>query len=181
MYINAVILSEMSYCLPVWCLTSNETLKPVKLLYNCANKICVNVTYRSHHCTALEKASALKFDTHLKLTSMKLYYQIQHTLFPSLISSLLPRLSNTRQTQITCAITNRENPLPRYKNIQDIINWNNIPLNLRRSSSLLSFKQQYTDLGKYKIIGLPQDKARKSKLPLRCLVVLFYLSLILFF
>ena len=96
MYINAVILSKMSYCLPVWCLTSNETLKPVKLLYNRAYKMCVNVTYHSHHCTALEKATALNLCNYLKLTSMKLYNQIQHNLTPSLISSLLPRLSNTQ-------------------------------------------------------------------------------------
>ena len=126
----------MSYCLPVWCLISIETWKPVKLLYNRAYKICVNFTYRSYHCTAFEKVSALNLDNYHKWTSLKLYYHNQHNLSPSLIS-LIPRLLNTRKTQITCAITNRENPLPRYKNnygywsffYSGTVNWNDIPLN----------------------------------------------------
>ena len=103
------------------------------------------------HLENLFVSAFLNFDNYLKVTSVKLYYQIQHNLIPSLISSLLPRLSNT---QITRVITNRENPLPRYKNnygyrsffYSGTENWNEIPLNLHSSSSLVSFKWLYNNL-----------------------------------
>ena len=174
MYTHAVILS-MSYCLPVCCLTSNETLKPVKLRYIYTDPVVTIVKYRSHPCTALEKAGA----NYLKLTSMKLYYLISG---PSSQGA-----KHARQTQITRAITNLENPLPRYENnfgygsffCSGTVNWNGIPLHFH-SSSLVSFKRLYKNFsavtvwGKDQTIGLPQDKARKSQVPF-CLLVVFFL------
>ena len=151
LYLNAVVLSKMSYCLPIWGLTAAETLKPIKQLYNRAHKICTNLPFRTHQCIALDKASALSFEKYLKFTSVKLYFLIQNYHTPALISALLPRHSADRR--ITRSVVNLENPVPKFKNNygqQSFFyigakNWNEIPTDLRRRNTLsvASFKNHY--------------------------------------
>ena len=151
LYLNAVVLSKMSYCLPIWGLTAAETLKPIKQLYNRAHKICTNLPFRTHQCIALDKASALSFEKYLKFTSVKLYFLIQNYHTPALISALLPRHSADRR--ITRSVVNLENPVPKFKNNygqQSFFyigakNWNEIPTDLRRPNTLsvASFKNHY--------------------------------------
>ena len=72
-YLNAIILSTLSYCLPLWSLTSQTTLNPVIQLYNRAYKIHANLHLRSHHCNALQESNALHFENYCKLLAIKLF------------------------------------------------------------------------------------------------------------
>ncbi len=104
MYLNAVIIAMISYCLPIWCLTSKNILEPVEGLYQ-AFKIYGNSPYRSHRCQALEKV-VLSFEYYCKLNLIKPYHQIQFNLMPALMNELMPRHNSTRQEQSTCSISN---------------------------------------------------------------------------
>ena len=115
-YLNAVILSTLSYCLPLWSLTSQTTLNPVIQLYNRAYTIHANRHLRSHHCNALQESNALHFENYCKLLAMKTYFQIQHNDTAVIIFELLPKHSALRQNRKTCSVTNKENLLQRYRN-----------------------------------------------------------------
>ena len=151
LYLNAVVLSKISYCLPIWGLTTTEIVKPIKQLYNRAHKICVDLPLRSHQCIALERACALSFENYHLFTLLKLYYQIENNLTPKIISSLLPRFPLERR--ITRSIVNQENPVPKFNNNYGsqsffyfgAVNWNVVPLVLRDTSSVVAFKRHYKD------------------------------------
>ena len=150
-YLNAIILSILSYCLPLWSLTSQTTLNPVIQLYNRAYKIHANLHLHSHHCNALQESNALHFENYCKLLAMKTYFQIQHNNTAVIIYELLPKHPALRQNRKTRSVTNKENLLPRYRNNygclsffnSNTVTWNRIPLQIRNSPSLKIFKHLY--------------------------------------
>lgn len=76
MYLHAIILSKLSYCLPIWSLTTKEITEPLTRLYNRAFKIHSKLPNWTHHCTALSHANALTFQSYTNLLAIKIYFQI---------------------------------------------------------------------------------------------------------
>ena len=52
-YLQAIVFSHISYCLPIRSLTTEEVTEPIARLYNQASKIHSNLPKWTHHCTAL--------------------------------------------------------------------------------------------------------------------------------
>ena len=151
-YLHSIILSKLSYCLPIWSLTTKEILNPIERLYNRTYKIHGKLSNWTHHCTALDHSDALTFKNYSKLQAIKLFYKIQSNQFPATINSLLPNQTK-RHTRITRATTQDLIRIPRHKNKygqhsfirKSILLWNQIPLQIRTATSSTQFKQQYTN------------------------------------
>lgn len=153
-YLHAIILSTISYCLPIWSLTTKEAIEPIARLYHRAYKIHLKLPFWTHHCLALSSANALNFQNYTAFLAIKLYFQLQNNLFPPTVCNLLPKHTTIRQERMTRSITNAQNPLPHYSNNYGQRSffhtntkiWNSIPLPLRTSTSLSQFKHLYKQL-----------------------------------
>ena len=151
-YLNAIILSKLSYCLPVWSLTTKEILHPLERLYNRTFKIHARLSNWTHHCTALSHSNALTFTNYSKLQAIKFFYQIQSNSLPTIINSLLPNQLQ-RYARTTRSSTQEHIRVPRHKNKygqhayirKSILTWNQIPLQIRTTTSVTQFKQHFTN------------------------------------
>ena len=50
-YLHAIVFSTISYCIPIWSLTTKEVTESIARLYNRALKIHSNLPKWTHHCT----------------------------------------------------------------------------------------------------------------------------------
>ena len=140
-------MSTLSYCLPVWLLTTNEILEPVIRLYNKAYKLHVRLAGWTHHCTALSLCNALTFENYKLSLGIKLYYQILNGHTAAALSTLVPKPSS-RSERITRSATNGLLPLPAFRNCYGQRSffyvltkvWNDIPQHIRTLTSITSFK-----------------------------------------
>lgn len=150
-YLHAIILSTISYCLPIWSLTTKEIIEPIARLYNRAYKIHSNLPPWTHHCAALSHSNALTFQNYTIHLAIKSYFQIQNNHSPPSLTVLLPRHNTTRQERITRSISLALNPVPAYKNNYGQRSffhtytkiWNEIPYHIRAITSISHFKQAF--------------------------------------
>lgn len=99
-YRHSIILSKISYCLPVWSLTTKEIIEPLTRLYNRAYKIHGNLPPRTHHFAALSHYNDLTFQNYTNDIAIELYFSIQNNNSTPTLTALLPR-HNTTQECIT--------------------------------------------------------------------------------
>lgn len=138
MYLHAVVLSTLSYCLPVWTLTTQEILEPVARLYNRTYKIHHRLPGWTHHCTALSLSGALTFQNYTLSHGLKFYYSLQNSCPSAALSAMVPRpRSGTGPT--TRSTTNQHLPKQNFKNsygkrsffYELTESWNSLPLSMR--------------------------------------------------
>lgn len=152
-YLHSIILSKLSYCIPIWSLTTKETLEPLARLYNRAYKIHGRFPNWTHHCIALTHSNALTFQNYINSLTIKLFYQLKTNSLPPIINSLLPT-RNVTQTRTTRSVTQDLIPIPAYRNNfglksfirTSVMTWNEIPLHIRSATSITQFKRLYTYL-----------------------------------
>ena len=150
-YLHSIILSKLSYCIPIWSLTSKETLEPLARLYNRTYKIHGRFPNRTHHCTALTHSHALTFQNYINSLAIKLFYQLKTNSLPPRVNSLLQKRSET-QTRTTRSVTQDLIPVPAYRNNfglksfirTSVMTWNETPHHIRSASSLTQFKKLHT-------------------------------------
>lgn len=146
-YLHAIILSTLSYCLPVWSLTTNEIIEPVIRIYNRAHKIHVRLPGWTHHCTALSLCNALTFQNYKISHGINLFYQISNGHTVTALNELVPKLSS-RSERTTRSFTNGLLPLPAFRNCYGqrsffhvlTKTWNEIPQHIRTITSRRLFK-----------------------------------------
>ena len=150
-YLHSIILSNLSYCLPIWSLTTKETLDPLARLYNRAYKIHGRLSTWTHHCTSLARSNALTFQNYTNLLAIKLFYQLYTNYLPPIVNSLIPD-RNERQARTTRSVTQDLIRTPAYKNNfglnsfirTSVLTWNKLPLQIRSATSITQFKRLYT-------------------------------------
>lgn len=146
-YLHAIIMSTLSYCLPVWSLTTNEILEPVTRLYNRAYKIHNRLPGWTHHCIALSLCNALTFQSYKITHGINLYYQTLNGHTSAALTALVPKLSS-RFERTTRSVTNGLVPLPAFRNCYGQRSffyvltkaWNEIPQHIRTITSIRLFK-----------------------------------------
>lgn len=150
-YLHAIIMSNLSYCLPIWSLTTKEILDPLVRQYNRAYKIHGKLPIWTHHCTSLTYSNALTFQNYTNLLALKLFYQLHSKSLPPIVNSLIPeRAEILRHT--TRSVTQNLIQAPAYKNKfgqnsfirTSVLTWNDLPLQIRSATSIKEFKRLYT-------------------------------------
>ena len=146
-YLHCMILSHIEYCLPVWSITGTTILHPIKLLYKRAIKVFDRKPLSYHHCTILEKYHLLSFNNFRLFKSLCLIYKCLNGLAPPPLRQFVTRRNNKVKTRAAtrgdCQIQTRKYSLPQNTwSIRGSTSWNKLPLPLRESPSLNSFKRK---------------------------------------
>ena len=150
-YHHAIILSKLTYCLPIWSLTTKEITTPIERQYNRAYKIHGRFSNWTHHCIALAHSNALTFTNYANLQATKLFHQIQSNHVPPIISALIPDRTGSH-SHTTRSVTQEHIRIPPHKNNfglnsfirTTVIIWNELPLQIRSTSTVAQFKKLYT-------------------------------------
>jgi len=148
-YLHAIVFSTMSYCLPIWSLTTKEITEPIARLYNRALKIHSNLPKWTHHCIALRRLNALTFQHHINSHAITFYFQIQNA--TSQILAALHPLYNMRPVRLTRSVSQALIPVPPYRNNYGQKSffytytkiWNDIPHHIRKIPSITCLKKAY--------------------------------------
>ena len=148
-YLHAIVFSTISYCIPIWSLTTKEVTESIARLYNRALKIHSNLPKWTHHCTALTQSHALSFQNCIYSHAITFYFQLQHSTSQTLIS-LLPT-HNMPQVRFTRSVSMALHPVPAFNNgygQRSFIHtftkvWNGIPHHIRVLQSITQFKKAY--------------------------------------
>ena len=149
-YLHSIILSNLSYCLPIWFLTTKETLHPLARLYNRAYKIHGKLPTWTHHCTSLARSQPAPITVRHSPAPMH-FYQLYINCLPPIVNSLIPD-RNERQARTTRSVTMDLIRTPAYKNNfgrnsfihTSVLTWNELPPQIRSASSVTQFKRLYT-------------------------------------
>lgn len=70
MYMHSMILSHVTYCLPIWSHASVTSLKPLQSLYKRTVKILDKKPIVSHHCPILQKHRLLSWENMVKYSNL---------------------------------------------------------------------------------------------------------------
>lgn len=145
---HAIVLSTMSYCLPVWTLTTKEILEPVARLYNRTFKVHHRHPGWTHHCTALSLSGALTFQDYVLSHGIRFYFHLVNTCPSVSLSALVPRLSSGAGRSTRSAANNML-LVPNFRNSYGQRSffceltraWNGIPLSIRTLQTPGLFKK----------------------------------------
>lgn len=94
-FIHAMILSHISYCITVWTQTSDSLIKKIEMLYNRALKIMDKKPNRWHHCNVKKNFYMLSFTNFKNLSYIKLIFKCLHNKAPLVLCKLIKRQDDT--------------------------------------------------------------------------------------
>lgn len=146
MFYHAYILSIINYGSIVWCTTDTNINILNKLQIRVA-RIIANKTSRTNHSILLKELNWLSISNICKYNLALLVYKSLNNLAPMYITDLI-NLSNNKTYHLR-SITNidittpyqRTNYMKRSFQNRSAAIWNNIPLNIKQSRSVYSFKK----------------------------------------
>lgn len=76
MYMHSMILSHITYCLPIWTQAGVTSLNPLQSLNKQTVKILDKKPIIYHHCPILQKNSLLSWENVIKYSNLCLLYKI---------------------------------------------------------------------------------------------------------
>lgn len=143
LYMHAMILSHINYCLTSWTQTSRTTLQPVERLYKQALKTLDKKSNYYHHCNILVKYGFLNWENMIKFANMLLAYKIFHGLAPPPLSEFIKQnqVTSTRASaRGDCKIPYRKTSFAQLGfSYQAAHTWNSIPSELRNNTNINHF------------------------------------------
>lgn len=154
LYMHAMILSDLSYCITSWSQASQVTLKPAVAMYKQAIKIMDQKPMRWHHCGILRKYNLLTFENFIIYTNIKLFFKCLHNYVSPLFSALIKRRWNSSQintrTSDNCNY-NCDCIVPRCTTsfvhsaftVKGVNLWNTLPTHLR-TKGMVNNKTMFT-------------------------------------
>ena len=81
-FMHAMILSHMSYCITCWGQAGETAIKPLESLYKQTLKTLDKKPMHFHHCRVLEKYNLLSFENFRLFSNLCLVYKILNGLAP---------------------------------------------------------------------------------------------------
>ena len=110
LYMDAMIMSHLSYCTTSWGQTNSLSLKPIATLYKKTLKVLDQKPNRSHHCIILNNYKLLSWEDLIKYKNICLVFKILHITAPPPLNSFIiqPKSSN----QITRGTTRGDLLIP---------------------------------------------------------------------
>ncbi len=99
-YINAMIVSHLTYCLTSVAQGNKTTLKPLEMLYKQSLKVLDRKPNSYHHCLILKKHNLLSWDNLIKYANLCLVFKILHNAAPPPLQTfIIQRSNNNRATR----------------------------------------------------------------------------------
>ncbi len=100
LYMNAMIISNLTYCLTSWTHAKNTTLKPILSLYKQALKVPDRKPNTHHHCHLLRKYKILTWENLTNYTDACLLFKILNGMAPPPPSAFVKqKTSDNRSTR----------------------------------------------------------------------------------
>ena len=136
LYVNAMVMSHLTYCLTSWGHTNASTLKPLETLYKQTLKVLDQKPNSSYYCTILHKHKLLSWEDVIKHRNICLLFKILHGFAPPPLNSLI----NQRSTfQINRSTTRGDLSIPQKKStfgqlsfsVKAIHNWNSLRTHIK--------------------------------------------------
>ena len=102
LYMDAMIMSHLTYCMTSWGQTNSLSLKPLATLYKRTLKVLDQKPNSSHYCTILNNRKLLSWEDVIKYKNICLVFKILHiTAPPPLNSSIIQPKSSNQVTRGT--------------------------------------------------------------------------------
>ena len=145
LYMNAMIMSHITYCLTSWGQTNSSTLKPLEMLYKQTLKVLDQKPNSSHHCTILHKHKLLCWEDLIKYRNICLVFKILRGLAPPPLNTFITQRNNTGQ--ITRSATRGDLTVPFRKStfgqlsfsVKALQNWNSLPTHIKEIHTYCTF------------------------------------------
>lgn len=146
MYMHSMILSHITYCLPIWSQAGVTSLNPLQSLYKQTVKILDKKPIISHHCPILQKHRLLSWENMVKYSNLCLLYKIINGLSsPPLHQFVNIRTADHSRTRGAargdCVIPFRKSVFGHTSfSVRAATEWNRIPLIIRNQNTYCIFK-----------------------------------------
>lgn len=147
-YLEAMIIPHINYCISCWSQTSETAIKPLKSLYNQAIKVLDKKPLRYHHCLILGKYSMLNFKNIIVYANVRLVFKILNNIAPPPLKTFVQLCSEqmTRSSRSTscndCRLPKRGSAFAQtafsFKGIKE---WNKLPQSLKLTLDLKDFSR----------------------------------------
>uniref|UniRef100_A0A3P9HG26 ribonuclease H n=1 Tax=Oryzias latipes TaxID=8090 RepID=A0A3P9HG26_ORYLA len=146
LYYNAMIVSQMTYCMTSWASACRTILKPLQTVHKPALKTLDKKPKSHHNCKIFQKHNLLSFNNIIQHTDCILVYKILHGLAPPPLQDFVKKRQN-RSTRASsrgdCIIPSRKSSFGQTVfSFRASQTWNTIPKSIRELSTLPSFSKQ---------------------------------------
>ena len=151
--INAFVFSKLFYCSTVWGNTSKSNIKKLQLVQNFAGKIVLGLKKFDHISQGLKSLGWLSIEDKLRLnTAVMVHKCLQHRV-PIYLKDKFVYRSQVHNRQLR-SVDNNELNLPHCRlstgqrsfAFRGAKVWNSLPLDLKLTSSLRTFKKNVCEL-----------------------------------
>lgn len=146
MFMHSMILSHITYCLPVWSLASVTSLNPLQSLYKRTVKVLDKKPNHFHHCPILQKYKLLTLENTIKYSNLCLMYKVINGLSSPPLKQFINIRSNTHRStrgaaRGDCTIPLRKSAFGQTSfSVHAAKDWNFIPTTIRNMNTYHTFK-----------------------------------------
>ncbi len=147
LYINAMIIPHLTYCMTTWSQAKGTTQKPILFLHKEAYKVLNRKPNTYHHCNILFKYDILSWDNLIKYNDGCLMFKILNGKAPPPLGVFIKQKNlNNRSTRSTrrgdCEIPFRSISFGQSCfSVRASQLWNTLPTELRKCTIYHSFRQ----------------------------------------
>ena len=150
LFYNSYIIPVFDYCCTVWGKNNNRYVNKVHMLQKRTAKIILNKPMRSPSVGLYKELNWLSFSDRCKYHSAVLVYKTLNNMAPSYLSEILKFSQNEKYSlrsanrhDLVLKIKPRTNLIQNTFAYYSMKIWNNIPIFIRNSNSITSFKCSY--------------------------------------
>lgn len=145
LYLHAMVLSHLSYCIAAWGQATDSATRPLFSLHKQALKILDQKPQKWHHCKIIEKYNLLTFSNFKKFSFLKVVFKCLNGLAPHVMSQIFKKTDNPRT--MTRSRTNHNCQIPRCRttfgqsslSVQSTHLWNSLPSEIKSQTELKRF------------------------------------------
>ena len=146
--VHAFVTSHLDYCNSLYSGLPNSTLVPLQHVQNTAARLVTKSRKHEHITPILISLHWLPIVSRVKFKILLLVFKIKHGFAPNYLSNLLKPMIPSRRLRSSKDAHLQYNPGPRtytrYGDRAFSVNapklWNSLPINIRNSSSIETFK-----------------------------------------
>lgn len=151
--INAFVFSKLFYCLTVWGNTSKSNIKKLQMVQNLSGKIVLGLTKFEHISQGLKSLRWLSIEDKLRLNTAAMLHKCLHHRVPIYLKDKFVYRSQVHNRQLR-SVDNNDLNLPHCRlstgqrsfAFRGAKVWNSLPLDLKLTPSLRTFKKNVCEL-----------------------------------
>ena len=139
LYVHAMVLSHLSYCITAWGQATDSATRPLFSLHKQALKILDQKPQQWHHCKIIEKYNLLTISNFINLSFLKVVFKCKNG------ANFLKRQTTTKT--MTRSITKQNCKVWRCRttfgqssfSVQGMHQWNSLPSEIKSQTELKTF------------------------------------------